>query len=117
MSEPVYLGPGAMTLASSGSGDFFGVLTEPNLIRYTSLIVPLMYVSGTPLSGSSTYDNATITSLGLLPGTYTYTWGAGVDADFLTINIGSVPEPSTLLLTSIAAVVGLGACTRRRRSV
>ena len=44
----------------------------------------------------------------------TYTWGTGAHTDRLTINIGAVPEPSTLVLSSIAAIAGLGAWARKR---
>jgi hypothetical protein len=100
------------TPASSGSGDMFGVIGASDLI-----VVPSGYVSGTSLSGTSTYDNSTIAMLGLSAGTsYTYTWGTGVNADSLTVNIAVVPEPSSLLMGSVATLAGLGTWARRRRS-
>jgi hypothetical protein len=98
---------------SSGTGDIFGV--QGNGQSSGSYIdVPAGYVSGSPLSGSMTYDNTTIASLGLTPGTYTYTWGSGPDADSLTVNIASVPEPSSLIMAGAAALAGLGLWIRRR---
>jgi hypothetical protein len=49
-------------------------------------------------------------TLGLTPGTYTYTWGTGPDQS-LTVQIGSaaVPEPSTAILAAIGAVA-FGTC-------
>ena len=38
--------------------------------------------------------------LGLKPGTYTYYWGSGADADSFTLNIG-VPELSPVLLLGV----------------
>jgi hypothetical protein len=71
------------------------------------LIVPIGYVSGSALSDTSTYDNATFNSLGVTPGTYVWTWGSGANADSFTLNIGAavVPEPSSLLLLGAAFAV------------
>ena len=69
ISGPSSFGSGAFTeAASSGSRDIFG-------ISIGRLVVPANYVSGTSLSGTDTYTNTTISSLGLTPGTYVYTWG------------------------------------------
>jgi hypothetical protein len=111
---PTNFGAGALYLASSGTGDTFGAVGA-----FGYIAVPTGYVSGASLSGTSTWTAATIASLGLTPGTYVYTWGTGADADSLTFQIGpaSVPEPSTLALSGIAAVMGLGAWARQRRNV
>ncbi len=79
------------------------------------------YISGTTITGTMTWDNATIGSLGLTPGTCTWTWGSGADADSLVVDIeapappSAVPEPSTLTLLGTAAVTGLGFFGWRRR--
>jgi hypothetical protein len=106
---PANFGPGAATIASSGSGDTLGVVGA-----FGYIAVPTGYVSGTALSGSSTFDGTTIAGLGLTPGTYTYTWGLGADADSLTVNIGSVPEPSSLTMAAVAIAGGLVVVCRRR---
>ena len=74
--------------------------------------MPQYYVSGSVLSASDTWSGQTFASLGLTPGTYTWTWGSGADADFFTMNIegSAVPEPSSLLLASS----GLRASPSRR---
>ncbi len=54
------------------------------------LLVPSGYASGANVSASSTWNGATISSLGLIEGTYQYTWAG----DSLTIII---PGPSGCL--------------------
>jgi hypothetical protein len=46
----------------------------------------------------------------LTPGKYVYTWGSGPDADSLTVDIGSVPEPSTwaMMLLGFAGLAYAG---------
>jgi hypothetical protein len=106
---PASFGTGGEAFASSNSGGIIGVAAG-------SLAVPLGYVSGTLLSGSSTYDGQTFASLGLTPGTYVYTWGSGPDADHATINIESVPESSTWALMLIG-FAGLGFVGYQRRKL
>ena len=75
-------GSGSDTAASSGSGDMVGVATVVFGNRLAILSVPTGYVSGTPLSDSATYNNATLASLGVTPGTYVWTWGTGANQNF-----------------------------------
>src|SRR5215469_13542982 len=65
---PASFGSGTTTtLASSGSGDLVGV--EGFVGAGASfIVVPVNYVSGAPLSDTSTYNNATFASLGVTPG-------------------------------------------------
>jgi hypothetical protein len=112
-SGPTSFGSGGDTGLSSGTGDIFGVQGNGQSIG-SYIDVPTGYVSGSPLSGSMTFDESTIASLGLTPGTYTYTWGSGADADSLTVNIASVPEPSSLIMAGAAALAGLGLWIRCR---
>jgi hypothetical protein len=97
---PGSFGSGGIVFASSASGDAVGVS------NYPVLIVPENYASGSPLSGTTTWDGQKIASLGLTPGTYDYTWGSGSHADSLTINI-TIPEPSTWAMMLIG-FAGLG---------
>jgi hypothetical protein len=65
------------------------------------------YVSGTALSDSATYNNLTLGTPFVTPGTYVWTWGDGADQNF-TLQIGSVGVPgvpdggSTVSLLSFA---------------
>jgi hypothetical protein len=100
-SGPSNFGSGGITSPSSGgSGD--RVSLEDGYVY-----VPSGYVSGAPLSDTSTYADQTLSSLGLTLGTYVTTWGNGGAADSFTIQIiSSIPEPASLvfLATGLAAL-------------
>lgn len=105
---PTNFGGGGILTASSGSGDAAGI---GGFIG--ELFVPHSYVSGTSLSNTATWDNQTFTTLGVTPGSYTWTWGSGATADSFTVDINStVPEPSSLVL--VALPLGLLALLRAR---
>ena len=92
-SGPSSFGPGtAIINASSDSGDSVSIIGAA-FFPGPGIFLPAGYVSGTALSDSSTYTNATFASLGVTPGTYTWTWGDGADQRF-TLQIGPVPGPS-----------------------
>jgi hypothetical protein len=107
-SGPFDFGPGGAFFPSTTSGDSvfledFGLDIE----------VPQGYVSGSSLSGSASYTG-TIFSLGLTPGTYTWTWDSGANSYVLVIPPGTVPEPATWTLALIG-LAGLGAALRSHR--
>jgi len=102
-------GTGAATLASSFSGDILGIVSSGT----PALRVPSGYVSGDPLSSTTTWNSATLASLGITPGSYTWSWGSGANADTATIT--AVPEPATWLLLASAASTGAVVAWRRRR--
>jgi hypothetical protein len=102
---PTSFGGGGYTVPSSGSGDLVGIVGQ--------LVVPDGYVSDTALSDTSTYNNATLSSLGVTPGTYEWTWGAGANQNF-TLEIGAVPEPSTWAAGLLTAGTLLCSLWRRR---
>lgn len=105
-SGPSSYGPGTADIpADFGVGDMFGLDFGPN-----GLAVPVNYVSGDFLSSSSTYAGHTFESLGMTPGSYTWTWGSGASADSFTLN--AIPEPNG---TAILVVTGIGIFMRRRR--
>jgi hypothetical protein len=105
---PTSFGSGGLHFASSETGDSFVF----QAVGGDQIYLPSSYVSGSALSDTETWDTKTIASLGLTPGTYTWTWGNGADADSFTLQIGAVPEPATLSLLG-AALVGIGAVRRR----
>jgi hypothetical protein len=110
---PVNFGSGGLFLATSGTGDHVEMAASNSF-----LAVPIGYVSGAALSDSATWNNATISSLGLTPGTYTWAWGSGAHADSFVIDIEApapaVPEPASLALL-VTAVLGLGTAGRLTR--
>jgi hypothetical protein len=72
---------------SATTGSMFGILTGGASGR--TIVVPDGYVSGTTISGSTTYANQTIAGMGLSGGTYTWSWGSGPNASSLTMTIGA----------------------------
>lgn len=88
ITGPTSFGTGSFTPPSAGSGNRFGVR-----FGTSSLAVPAGYISGAPLAGTSTFTNRNFAQLGLLPGTYTWTWGSGANADSLTLKIVDVVSP------------------------
>lgn len=117
VSGPDSFGSGPVTLASSSSGDFVGLVGF-----FRALAIPNNYVSGDALSGTDIWDNTTLSGLGLTTGTYTWTWGstANGDADSYVMNIGEappVPEPSSVFLLGAAGGISFLLFRRRKRAV
>ena len=81
------------------------------------LLLPIGYISGSSISGTDTWDGTSLAGLDLKAGTYTYTWGTGINADSVVVNIGiaPVPEPSSLGLMSLV-VLALVVLLRGRRA-
>jgi len=101
-SGPTF-GSFSSTQGDLGTGDRFQ-------ISASNLRVPLGYVSGSTISGSTTWSGKTFATLGVNSGTYVWNWGAGANADSATLTV--VPEPSSLILLTIAT--GLCCIVRKR---
>ena len=110
---PTSFGSGVGTLANSGNGDIVGIDGTLGVLG-----VPHGYMSGSALSDSAIYDNATFSSLGLVPGTYEWTWGTGANQNFiLRIGTAAVPESGSTFGLLLVAVSGLFGLSRFRSSV
>jgi hypothetical protein len=109
-SGPSHFGTGGPTLASSSSGDPIGISNPPG---HLGLFVPQGYSSGSALSDTSTYDNATFSSLGVRPGTYEWTWGTGANQNFtLKVGTAALPDTSSTFGLLFLTLTGLFGVTR-----
>jgi len=104
---------GANTSGNASSG-------QPVFMQNTTLYLPAGYVSASPLSSSATFNGRTFASMGLTPGTRTFTLTSG---DTIVINIGpmaaSAPIPTlseygAMALASLLAMAGMLAMRRRK---
>jgi hypothetical protein len=103
-------GSGFLTFANSGTGDLVSIFGLASQLQ-----VPDNYVSGSALSDSATYNNATFSSLGVTPGIYVWSWGGGANQNFTLQIVGTAPVPdqgSTFLLLTLGL---LGLVTYRRQ--
>lgn len=116
VSGPTDFGVGSSQGSSSDSGDVVGVNG-----LFGALLVPTGYTSGTLLSNTSVWDNATFASLGVTPGTYTWTWTAAIDPpdQSFTLDVVSptaTPLPAALpLFAGGLSVLGLFGWRRKRK--
>jgi hypothetical protein len=76
-------GGGGVSATDSSTGDLVGAQAAGG----AHIIVPAGYVSGAALSSSAQWNNTTLSVLGLVQGTYTYTWGSGATADSLIVHV------------------------------
>jgi hypothetical protein len=93
-----------------------GLQLPTEIVRLYGLLSQLVGLDMlfTTFSDSSTYDNATLASLGLMPGTYTYSWSTPDDS--FVVNIGTTPLPAALpLFAGGLGALGLFGLRSRRR--
>ncbi len=72
--------------ATSGTGNFVGVISRNG--STDGIYIPNNYVSGSAIAGTSTWAGQSFASLGLVPGTYVYTFGTSPNDDSITVVIG-----------------------------
>jgi hypothetical protein len=95
---------------NTGSGDLVGI---NNFSHNNTIDVPQGYISGTALSSSATWNNATFASLEVTPGTYVWKWGDGADQNFtLVIPVAGVPDSGSSLGLLFLSVLGLFGVSR-----
>jgi hypothetical protein len=102
LSDPNSLPPTATI--GTGTGDPVTLSVGFNVIY-----VPAGYLSFNPLSDTATFSNESLASMGVIPGTYTWTWGTGRVSDSFTLI--AVPEPASLGLLGVG---GMSLLARRR---
>ena len=109
LTGPSSFGSGGVTVPTSGTGILVGVRGSAR-----DIFVESSYVSGSPISASSSYANMSFATFGLTPGTYLYNIGN----NDITIQIGpaiAVPEPSGFVHAGISIAIGGAIWLRRRR--
>jgi hypothetical protein len=125
ISGPTNFGAGGFIGTGIFSGPIVGFSATDAAPFNRDLRVPLGYVSDSALGTSTdTFAAATLASLGLIPGTYVWTWGLAPGAPTLdgpavlntfTVQIGPpVPLPATLPLFA-TGLAGLGLLGWRRK--
>jgi hypothetical protein len=86
------------------------------------LWVPTGFKGGALPSGSMTFNNQTIASLGLTEGSYAWTWGSEADDQQFIVNVGNVgssaiPESSSLALSGCGMGLLALVMWKRKRAV
>jgi hypothetical protein len=99
LSGPTTWGSGTLTSATTSSGSFL-------LDGAQSFIeLPSTYSSGQPITLAATWAGSNFSSLGITPGDYTYTFGPAPFQSTITVEVGSVPEPSSIWLAATGGAV------------
>ncbi len=97
----VYTGFTAYPSSFGTGGDTFGSgVGTPFLLAFPYLEIVDNFTGGA-VSFTDTYSNATFSSLGITPGSYTWSWSS--DSVVLNIPASAVPEPTSALLMTAGA--------------
>jgi len=114
---PTSFGPGSnFTSANSQLGASAGIYIAGGF--EVVIYVPSGYVSDSNISDSATWNNTTLVSLGITPGAYMWSWGAGgTDQSFTLDVVSPTPLPAALpLFASGLGALGLAAWRRRKKA-
>lgn len=76
--------------------------------------MPDGFVNNGSLSGTSTYNNTTLSAMGLTGGTYVYSWGPGSFGAGDTLTLVVTPEPSTFAMVGLIGMAAYGWRKRRK---
>jgi hypothetical protein len=108
---PTSFGSRGSFFTNNGGGDFVGISNTQG----GSIYLPQGYVSGAALSDHMAFNNATLASLGVTPGTYVWTWGTGLPNQNFTLIIGGsgVPDGGSTVSLLGCALLGLAALRRK----
>ena len=91
--------------SSASFGDLFGIVSQDTRAGINFglplLVLPQGYLSGDVLSGTTRFSGKTFASMGITPGTLTWTLPS---ADTVTITTDAEPVPAPLGVASAAAV-------------
>ena len=105
---PTSFGSGFFFFPNAGSGDIVGIDAQ----SFGGLLaVPPGYLSGAALSDSMTFDNQTISSMGLRPGIYVWSWGTGLPNQNFTLRV--VPDGDSTVSLLGFGLLGLVALRRK----
>ena len=111
---PTSFGSGGVHLANTSSGDFVSIFAS-GVFFFQDIFLPTTYVSNAALSDSMTFNNATFATLGVIPGTYTWTWGTGLPNQNFTLIIGRAGVPDGGSTVSLLGCALLGVAVLRRK--
>ena len=111
---PTSFGSGGVHLANTSSGDFVSIFASGEFF-FQDIFLPTTYVSNAALSDSMTFNNQTLASLGVTPGTYVWTWGTGLPNQNFTLIIGRAGVPDGGSTVSLLAFAFLGLAALRRK--
>jgi len=109
---PTSFGSGGVHLANTSSGDFVSIFAG---FFFQDIFLPTTYVSNAALSDSMTFNNQTLASLGVTPGTYVWTWGTGLPNQNFTLIIGGAGVPDGGSTVSLLGFALLGLTALRRK--
>jgi hypothetical protein len=82
---PPNFGSGGQTLPGVNGGPAIGLI-----FNLGEIVLPENYTNNSTLKNSAMYGTATFATLGVIPGTYIWTWGPGANQSF-TIQVGAAP--------------------------